>query len=200
MTNPIYIEEFLKQEKDRLSPLVKWFGIEPELETTLSICGEGRKKKNHNEVLIRPSWLYRLMVIPFILLNLLMIGVLTNLAVQHNLPFFVNGGLLVFLLALFFVTVYYSFLDKRKNYTILISNEGIFIRGERFPWNEIRETFILTIPKTKGHPSYLVILTSKNEFKKFDLYHFSVSDKKLAEYVEGYKKVLGSEGAVSREF
>ena len=103
MANTASADEFLEKEKRKVSGIMRFFGIEPELATTFSLC-EGKKLSIRQEtVSITPSWLNRLVVLPFILLNIFSIVILFILAKYYQLA----GIILSPLISSLFTEVWY---------------------------------------------------------------------------------------------
>ncbi len=188
MANTASADEFLEKEKRKVSGIMRFFGIEPELATTFSLCEEKKLSIRHETVSITPSWLNRLVVLPFILLNIFPIVILLRIMTKNEMSGLIFPAMIIFLLLILFLILYFTLLDKKRNYKIIISKEGIRISQDNFRWEDIRETYIMSMPKTKTRSSYFVIQSNTDEFRKFSLFNFTESDEKFSALIEFFKQ------------
>lgn len=102
-------------------------------------------------------------------------------------------GTLIFssLLSVACFLLYQYVSNKRFNYTITLTRQGISLGTEFFNWANIQETALLYLPNTV----YLVILFNDNQYEKWDLSRFKEThryftvdfNEKLATYIEYFR-------------
>jgi hypothetical protein len=108
---------------------------------------------------------------------------------------FENGDVAMLL----FITVYtiaaaqYIYLvhvDKRLNFNILVSKQGIKIDALEYTWSAISATAILWLPAPRNGVYYLIILHEDDTYEKYNLSNFYMSRSfinELSTYIEYFK-------------
>lgn len=82
--------------------------------------------------------------------------------------------------------------DKKRNFKIVLSKEGIIIREVNYKWKEIYKIYIVKRRKGKGYFYYLILALDTGVTDKYDftnLIALGATEKKLSAYIEHYKKV-----------
>jgi hypothetical protein len=134
---------------------------------------------------------YKLNFILLAIVGIIFIGLMTNVLLNPK-P---NEGFNVFIpfVILFVVAgVIGVIFDKKRNFKIMMSRDGITIKEFSYQWNEIYKTYIVTRRKGKGYLYFLILaldngVTDRYEFT--NLMDFGETDKKIAAYIEHYKKI-----------
>ncbi|PSL34912.1 hypothetical protein CLV42_102486 [Chitinophaga ginsengisoli] len=159
----------------------------PGIRSTKSIAGALKSKRWGKEKIIRPSRSLQVFSIALVLLPAYVWMWILKLLLEYTFPF------LVFLFGFFMMSfiIYLilrnSFFNKRYIYTIRVNRDAISIRKNKFYWRDIVETCIMYKYEGRTMNKYLLIFRKDEIVEKFDLYKFSISDKKLSEIIEYYK-------------
>src|SRR5581483_4939407 len=131
-------------------------------------------------------------------LNAIQIGVPITFAGVLFLKQAITGnvgptGTLIFIALLLVVCflLYQYVSNKRLNYAITLTGQGISLGNEFFKWTDIQETALLYLP----HTVYLIILFNDNQYDKWDLSRFNKNHRyfkvnyyeRIATYIEYFK-------------
>lgn len=111
----------------------------------------------------------RILIVLFIALFLFLFRLLVT-SPQGNLESYIIPIIFIVFFISFFL--YEGFINKRKNYTILLNFEGITIAKEFYNWNELKETAILQIGAGRGQRDYLVLVFNDGAYKKYSTNSF----------------------------
>jgi hypothetical protein len=76
--------------------------------------------------------------------------------------------------------------NKRLNYTITLSREGIAYDETLYKWTDIKETAYLDLPIDKNGKTFLILLFNNNQYDTWDVTNFQ-SKSKLASYIAHFK-------------
>jgi hypothetical protein len=147
-----------------------------------------RISENISEKRFYPSIFRRILILLFIGLFLFLFGLLINYP-QKNLESYIIPIIFIVFFISFFL--YEGFLNKKKNYIIVLNFDGIRIANEFYNWKELRETAILQIGAGRGQRDYLVLLFHNGTYKKYmtnsflTLWGFKYA---LSSYIEYFKQ------------
>jgi hypothetical protein len=182
----ITIQEFIEAERRMMSRLDKVLYGYPEIHPT-SFFGPPRKQSKL-EMVLRPSLIGRLIVIPFILLGSLFFISFVNILINQMLPVLIPVTGLLFLCFILFMLIWNLFLNPNYNYHIRINSHYIEARRNRFFWKDVSDTWIMTRMTGRTSNTWLIILNLDGSIEQLDLQQFYISNKKLAGIVEYYKE------------
>jgi hypothetical protein len=180
----ITIPEFIEAERSKMSRIEKVLYV-LEVHPT-SFFGPPRKQSKP-EMVLRPSLIGKLIVIPFLLVGSIFFISFVNILIDQMLPVLIPVTGLLFLCFILFMLIWNVFLNPNYNYHIRINSQGIEARGNRFYWKDLSDTWIMTRMGGRTSNTWLVILKQDGSIEQLDLYQFQIADKKLAGIVEYYK-------------
>lgn len=134
---------------------------------------------------------YKLNFILLAVAGAIFIGLMTNVLLNPK-P---NEGFNVFIpfVILFCVAgILGVIFDKKKNFKIIVSKDGIKIKEFTYQWKQIYKTYIVRRRKGKGNLYFLILaldtgVTDRYEFT--NLMDLGATDKKIAAYIEYFKKI-----------
>jgi hypothetical protein len=117
----------------------------------------------------------------------LMINVLLNPKPNENFNVFIP--FLIVLMVVGFIGIIF---DKKRNFKIVLSKEGIAIKEFNYQWKEIYKIYIVKRREGKGYTYYLILALDTGVTDRYDftnLIELRATEKKLSAYIEHYKKI-----------
>lgn len=145
-----------------------------------------------SEKVFHPSNFRRILIVLFIGLFIFLLYLLIAHP-QKDIESYVIPIIFIAFFICYFL--YEGFLNKKKNYDIVINPEGIMMGSEFYNWKELKETAILQIGAGRGQRDYLVLLFSDGTYKKYPTNHFLTLwgfKYALSSYIEYFKQVRGT--------
>lgn len=182
----ISVKDFLEAEKSKMSWLDKVVMNYPQVYQTSFLSPPIKQHKS--EIVIRPSLFTKLIAVSFLLFALVFYIPLFNVLRSRTLPIPVPVTGILFISFILYLLIWHSFLNPKYIYHIRLSSQCIEARKNKFYWNEIAETCILTRMEGRFSNSYLVLLMRDGRIEKMDLFKFSISNKRLSGIVEFFKE------------
>ncbi|OQP59577.1 hypothetical protein A3860_36925 [Niastella vici] len=183
-----YIDDFIKSEESKMTWFDKVLGNYPRVRTTKFIAVAAPSLALGEKKVIKPSVLYKAIVIIVLPIPCLVWIGLLRLMLVDQFPFGVILFGLLLVSLIIYLLLYFTFFKKRYNYRITVDGEGITFDKNKFYWAEIAETGIMNRQEGKRTNSYLLIFHKDTTVNKYDLFNFGISDRKLAAIIEYYKK------------
>ncbi|MDH7462470.1 hypothetical protein QEG73_14315 [Chitinophagaceae bacterium 26-R-25] len=176
------INDFIKQEEQKMTRLDKWTGNYPKVASTITYA-TALIQTFPEQAVIKPSWWSKV----FTTFWGLFIALIWMLMVITSGPFFPDILSVLLPTALFCVVVYTSFFDKRNVYILKIDKTCIFIDDRKIAWSEIDGTYIMSKKEGKYMNYYLIIFRTDRTVEKLNLSKMATSQSKLSTLVEHYK-------------
>ena len=134
---------------------------------------------------------YKLNFISLTIVGLIFIGLMINVLLNPK-PTEGFNVFIPFVIIFVFAGVLGVIFDKKRNFKIIMSRDGITIKEFSYKWNQIYKVYIVRRRKGKGYLYFLIFaldtgVTDKYEFT--NLMDFGPTEKKIAAYIEHYKKI-----------
>jgi len=170
-----------------MSKLDKFLLYYPKIRKTNSWEPLSKKTDWKKEMVFRPSWLMKIVMVPFLIVGLIFLKYVTYALVGNLLPLYVSIFFLFFVMFLIWLIMWFGFLKPNYFYKITINNEYIECGKQTILWENVEETCILTRGGGKQTNKYLVIFKKDKTICEFDLYKFVILDWKLATAIEYFK-------------
>jgi hypothetical protein len=187
ISSMISVKDYLEREHQKMSWLQKAVRNYPAITSTAYVGRPLRAIPANEETIVRPSLLKKIILLPLLLFaGFFYYWVLKSFLNTNAVVPFIFG--LFSVTALFLVVLWFNLLSPRYNYKIILNASEIKIRHDRFGWEEVEGTYIMTRMEGKYRTAYLLLFTKRNTVEKFDLSNLGTSHQKLASLVEYYKK------------
>lgn len=180
------IDDFIKNEESKMSWGDKLFMMYPKVRSTPELTDTFQHLRLGNERVIKPS-LGEKVIALFFLLFAVWFAIIPIKILFSSRDVILGLGGLLFVGFLIFLLLRNSFFNKKYIFTITVDYEGISIDDNKFYWSAIDEVYIMSKREGKTTNHYLLIFEKDTTIKKFDLYKFSISSKKLSTIIEYYR-------------
>jgi hypothetical protein len=180
------LDDFIAAEMARTSRWDRFMRNYPDIRTTRFHAVFGARKFPP-EMVLRPSVGVKLQAVVFLFFSgvawLAVVGAMD----KGSLSPFVSWLILIGLPLLVCRFFYRNFLSGRRNFALAFDAGGIAVDDQKFPWNDLAETAILTKRSGRTTRNSLVLLGKDGSVRVFDCWLLQVSDEKLATIIEYYK-------------
>ncbi|MFT3679937.1 MAG: hypothetical protein QM791_06670 [Ferruginibacter sp.] len=180
------VDDFIKEEETKMTWLEKFFMNYPKMYSTKELAGPTKGLLIDTEKTFRPSLFDKFIATLFLIFSILCWLILFNMLTKHILVPVTTGGI-IFISSIIWILIWNTFLNRKYIYTIKLNKNHIEIDKKIIPWTEIVETQIMLRQAGRGRNSYLVIFTADDLVRKYSLFKFRISDKKLSTLIELYK-------------
>lgn len=180
------VKDFILEEESKMDWLDKMLNNYPVVENTKFLATIKKIKPGNNTVL-HPSVLQKVISFCFICLAFFMWLQTLRVFLKDDELRWVMLGLLCFASVIIYIPLYYSFLNKKTLYNIVLNTYGITCGKIRYSWPDVIETYVMSHTVTKPSQYHLVLHTKTEGFKTFDLFKFNISVQRLSSLIEYYK-------------
>jgi hypothetical protein len=181
----ITIKDFIEDEQKKMTWLDKVVRNYPRIHQTSFL--NNPLKQSVEEIVIRPSIVQKLPVIPFIFFALLFLFYPVKILINNSLPALIPIGMIFFILFILYMAIWHTFFNPKYIYSIRINHQFIEARHQKYNWENIADTCIMFKMSGRIDNVYLVILMKDGNVEKLNLSKFSISAKKVSGIVEYYK-------------
>lgn len=180
------VDEFIEAETSKMNWFDKMGMNYPKVKTTKYLSFPLAGKTFSSETVIRPSLINKSLTVVYLFFLSLLALALAN-ASSNGLPFAASRIGFAFIAIAGFIVVRNAFFHPKYIFEIKLSTKGIEIKNAKLLWGEVAETCIMSRREGKSTNYYLVIFTKTKAIMKYDLFSFSIADRKLATLIEYYK-------------
>ncbi|AEV98386.1 hypothetical protein A4D02_22455 [Niastella koreensis] len=181
------IDDFIKNEESKMSLGDKLFMNYPKVRSTTELTDTFQHLRLGNKRVIKTSLSDKVIAVVFLLFIMwFAVGHVKLLFSSRDNNLLGLGGL-VFVLFMISLLLRNSFFNKKYIFTITVDYEGISIDTNKFSWTAIDEIYLMSKHEGKRTNYYLLIFEKDTTIKKFDLYKFSISSRKLSTIIEYYR-------------
>jgi hypothetical protein len=160
----------------------------PKVQSTKGYLGSLKTSDLKPESIIKPSRWAKVTSTLILIPPIFMWGTLFSMLITQATLVPLYLFFLVFMTFLLLLFVRNSIFNKKYFYNIVLTPSGITLGRNRFFWEQIEDTCILTKREGKAWISYLVIFGRDNSTERFSLFKFNISDSKIAALIEYYKQ------------
>ena len=181
------IDDFIKNEESKMSWGDKLFMNYPKVRSTPELTDTFLHLRLGNERVIKTSLSDKVIAVVFLLFIMWFAVGPVKLLFSSRDNILLGLGGLIFVGFLISLLLRNSFFSKKYIFTITVDYVGISIDSNKFYWTDIDEVYIMSRREGKRTNHYLLIFEKDTTIKKFDLYKFSISTRKLSTIIEYYR-------------
>ena len=127
-----------------------------------------------------------------VLVRIFIVPVFGSILINHSEAGIASSLVLPLLIMVVVIGMLTQLFNKKKNFNLILTKEGITIKDIYYPWNETYKTYFIIRPRNRSKMYYLVlaldtVLTDKHKIT--ELIFIVSSETKLAAYIDYYKSL-----------